>query len=470
MGKSTGTGRKWKLALFVTLLFALVAAACGGDDDSSDAASGAMEDVPADEATSEEFARAAADDSGDATTLDAGAEASQAVADVEEPEQESGAGAEAGNPDTSGVQPSTAGRSIIFVASLEVTVDDVSLAASMAKTQIAGLGGLLFGEDTQKGERDRTVLQFKVLPEDFQEALNRLEGLGELESQQISADDVTERVVDLQSRITTSEVSVARLQDLLAASADLESVAKLEAQLLQRETDLEVLRGQLRTIQDQVDLATIFLTLNETAPPEVEAIADFEVTLYDGRDEGARCPGSDELSVDEGEDFTICVQVTNVGNAVLTEIEVRDEGLGLRPRDFVFVDNAGERPLAPGQQLTAWTTLSAPASGNSRIRLTAVAVDGTGESLRASSEFVLVDDYAVRFVEDDSLPGFLDALSASLDFLVLLVMVAILVAGALLPFIWVPFAIWGLRVWWLRRGSTSESTTDDLVDPGDVGG
>jgi len=76
--------------------------------------------------------------------------------------------------------PADFGRSIVYVARTEVIVEDVPSAVSEAKTAIASLDGLLFGEQTQTGEVNRTTLEFRVLPEDFQEALRRLEGLGEL--------------------------------------------------------------------------------------------------------------------------------------------------------------------------------------------------------------------------------------------------------------------------------------------------
>ncbi len=449
--------RRHKLAIALLIMLALVAAACGNDDDSPTAAS-------ADSA--EEF-DAASDEGNRALTADAVTASDAPVPAEEEPAAETqaqGAGSESTN-QAEATQPSplAEGRSIVFVANLAVTVDDVALAASQAKTQMAGLGGLLFGENTETGDRDRTVLQFKVLPEDFQEALARLEGLGRLDSQQISADDVTERVVNLQSRIATSEVSVDRLRELLIGASELEAIAGLEGQLLQRETDLEVLRGQLRTLQDQVSLATIFLTLNETAPPEINAIAEFEVTFYNDNDRGERCPGQDELTVDEGDDLTICVQITNVGNAELTEIELRDDRLRLRPRDFTFIGTDEDVILSTDQQVFAWATIEAPADGSAFIELSAVAVDDNGDSLRVRTEFDLVADYSLDFVQDDSLPGFVDALSGSWDFFKTLVGLLILLAGALVPFIWVPFVIWFLRGVWVRRQERLNVAEDEQV-------
>jgi len=75
---------------------------------------------------------------------------------------------------------------------------------------VAAMGGVLFGQETTSGPEPRSVLTIKVLPANFAAAMERLAGLGTLVSQTVYADDVTERVVDLQSRITTAEASVER--------------------------------------------------------------------------------------------------------------------------------------------------------------------------------------------------------------------------------------------------------------------
>ena len=46
-----------------------------------------------------------------------------------------------------------------------------------------------------------------MLPDDFSTVLGRLARVGKLVDQSISADDVTERVVDLESRISTAETA-----------------------------------------------------------------------------------------------------------------------------------------------------------------------------------------------------------------------------------------------------------------------
>lgn len=335
------------------------------------------------------------------------------------------------------------GRVIIYTSTMLVIVDDVSLATQQAQTAIAGLGGLVFGQDTTTEPFPRTVLTFRVLPDDFQEALSRLAGLGKLESQQVSTDDVTDRVVDLESRIITSEASVERLREFLRGAVDLEDVAQLEAQLLQRETNLELLRGQLRTVQDQAALATIFLTLIEPTPDAPEARVELVQTGYLGSDEGERCPGDDELAADEGDAITLCIEIENTGNLALMELEVRDGGLDLDEDDFVVLEGSLAGPFEPGDRLVGYFDATAEPFTSTSPRFSALVIDEDGEPIRVpvETEIEIVD---LDVAEDTSVPSFMDGLTGSLGAVAVLAQIGVLAIGVALPFFWVPLIVVGL--------------------------
>jgi len=141
--------------------------------------------------------------------------------------------------DAAGLPVVDTGRDIIFVATVGVEVEDVVVAGQEASTAIAGLGGVLFGQVTTSEGVPRSTLTFKVPPAQFQTALSRLGDIGFLRDQVITADDVTERVVDLESQIITSQLSVDRLRGFLENATTLTEIADLEQQLLVRETSLE---------------------------------------------------------------------------------------------------------------------------------------------------------------------------------------------------------------------------------------
>ena len=344
------------------------------------------------------------------------------------------------------------GRSIIFTANLHIEVEDIVAAGAEIENAVAGLGGVLFGQETTTGEAPRSILTIKIRPEDFDEALNRLSGVGELVSQTVFADDVTDRVVDLESRITTSAVSVDRLRSLLEVAANLEDIVELERELLNRETDLEVLRGQLRTLEDAVALATIVVVLTEPAPEIPEPALEMVQTAYSGHDLGAGCPGNEELTVDEGDLITICFQLTNTGDTPLGDIEVRDFGLDMDEDDVIVVEGDLTAPLLPDQQLILAFETTADPDQFTSPDVNVTALDPDGEPLRIQVE-VEIEDAFLRIARDNSLPGFTDGLTAAWDAMQQVFGVVVLGAGAAIPFLWVPLAAAGVWLWQRRRKS-----------------
>lgn len=362
--------------------------------------------------------------------------------------------------------PTDLGRSIVFTANLAVEVADVFAAGTQAQAAVSGLGGFLFGQDTSTGDEPRSVLTIKVPPQNFQQALQRLIDLGTLKSESVFADDVTERVVDLQSQITTAEASVARLREFLTQSGDLEDLATLEAELLQRETDLEVLRGRLRTLQDQVALATIVVVFTEPTPPVPEPAIELVVTAYDGHDGGEGCPGAEQIRINENEDMTVCFMVTNIGDTALGDIEVGDSGLDAAFDDLILVQGDLEVPLQPDEFLLFAFEATAARNGFSAPTVTATALTDSGNPTRRQVS-VETEGLQLTVVNDNSLPGFTDAMGAAWAALQQVLGVVVVAAGALVPFLWVPIIALAI-LWWRRKhpGEPGEAPTEDAEAAG----
>lgn len=233
----------------VLLLAALaVGTACSGEDGAGNDGAAPAEDLATTIADDGQVAAGEADEAGDV-------EGGAAGGAVDDPQ---------------------AGRSIVSTAQLVVGVDDIDEAAAEARAVVEDADGVVSDERTTRTGEASTELTARVPPDAFDATLVALADLGELASQTVETDDVTEQVVDLEARIETAEASVVRLRDLVAQAEDVGDVAALEAELLARETTLEQLRGQLRTVEDQVALATITATF--TSEEEVAGAED-EVDL-----------------------------------------------------------------------------------------------------------------------------------------------------------------------------------------------
>ncbi len=436
------TSARW--ALLVTVL-AMAVAACSGDM--------AFENIGAPVAGADDQAAYGTEDTGSRSGTDLD-EAADGLAESDATELGSG-----------GIVPAAVaavdfGRDIIFTASLTVAVPDVVAAGEEATTIITGVGGFLFGQETTGGPEPRSVLVFKVQPRDFETALARLGSIGEIRSQQVSSDDVTDRVVDLQSQIATATASVDRLRRLLADADDIETIVAVENELLQRETQLESLRGSLRTLEDQVSLATITVTMTEAAAHPSLAVA---MTAYPGHDAGSSCPGGGSVTVDEGTEATVCFEVTNTGDTFLADVDLRDPVLDLETADLTVVYGDPTQPIEPGASVMYAAELVPVRDLRARTAISAVAVDETGAPIDERPVQASVG-LAITATDPGGIPTFAQAFSASLEFLVDLGAMAMLALGALIPFVWVPVGAWLLlRLWRGRRREAAvvEEETDE---------
>ncbi|MGI9607602.1 MAG: DUF4349 domain-containing protein [Acidimicrobiales bacterium] len=431
------------LALVATAM--LLAAACGVDNadsatsgsDSGEAAATTM--APADLSTSRDVATDDGDADGEAMA-DAPSDAPATSSD-----DTLGSGSAVNSTRTA----AQLGREIIFTATVSVGVDDVEAAGREATRIIEEVGGFVFGQNTTGGAEARSEITFKVFPDDFSEALERLGSIGELRNQSITTDDVTERVVDLESRITTQELGVERLRTAMEAATDLEDFARLEQLLLSRESDLEVMKGQLRTLRDRIDLATITLVLSQD---RVDNSISLFFSVYEGHDGGVGCPGTSTSDVvfEEGAQVTMCFDVRNQGDQTLTNIVLSETVLEIDNDDLIEVFESLDE-LRPGESAIAAYEFTPERDQRLRLSVSAVPTDGVssdavGPAVRASGTPV------IRVVEASTDPGFGDGFDVAVGVLAALWTAVTVSAGfivpmlLLLPLVWLAwFGIRGFR-------------------------
>jgi hypothetical protein len=214
---------------------------------------------------------------------------------------EGAGGGASGGADLEGAVPVDTGRRIISTASLSVEVDDVGAASQRAVATTEAAGGFVYAQTSTFEADPSSTLTLKVPPAEFQATLVTLSELGTALSQEITTDDVTQRAIDLDSRIRTAEASITRLRSYLDRAASVGELAQLEGELVVRETDLETLEAQKRTLEGQTDFATIVATFALDGEIDVEEEDDDSPPGFtDGLDGGltaATTTGSVALAV-----------------------------------------------------------------------------------------------------------------------------------------------------------------------------
>lgn len=168
------------------------------------------------------------------------------------------------------LKPGAAGTHVIRTATLSVEVKSVPKAVAAARDAAEGAGGLVATENTERLDDtyETSHLVLRVPQDRFQEVLRELSGSGKLLSRTSNAKDVTDQVVDVDSRIATQRASVARVRELMDKAERISDVVALEGELSSRQSDLESLLAQQASLKDRTSLATVTLDLTPPDAPD----------------------------------------------------------------------------------------------------------------------------------------------------------------------------------------------------------
>jgi len=154
------------------------------------------------------------------------------------------------------------GRSIVFTGSVTVRVTDVDDAAAKVATIATAAGGFVGGDTrSSDNQRSRATLTLRVPSGKFGGALDEVARLGKQESRSVDTEDVTEEVVDLDSRIASQQASVARTRALFSQAKTISEIVSVEAELGKREAELASLQARKRKLDDLTTFSTITATL-----------------------------------------------------------------------------------------------------------------------------------------------------------------------------------------------------------------
>lgn len=193
-----------------------------------------------------------------------------AVAVPPQPAQGGGAKADAAAPpqQTPQQQPVNqpgVDRKLIRTATLELVSPDVVQVAAKVRDIAVDLGGFSGQEDVRA---DTATITVQVPSTRFDEAMKRLSELvprEDVRAQSTSAEDVTEQLVDLDSRIATQRASVARVRALMDRAQTVNEVVQIESEVSRREADLESLEKRREALSGQVALSKVTVRISKGA-------------------------------------------------------------------------------------------------------------------------------------------------------------------------------------------------------------
>ncbi|MDQ7993583.1 MAG: DUF4349 domain-containing protein [Propionicimonas sp.] len=178
-------------------------------------------------------------------------------------------------------------RQIARSATLELVVPDVDRAAGELR-RIAGLvGGLVTSESLQlptdaEQYYEPSVVVVTVPSGRLDESLTLMAGLGTVSRRTVESVDVTETLVDVDSRVKTLRESIARLQALMERAGSVSDIAAVESELTSRQAELESMLAQQKALRQQVASSPVTVTLETAATVATDPPAGFLAGLASG--------------------------------------------------------------------------------------------------------------------------------------------------------------------------------------------
>lgn len=242
-GKAVSTGlvlQRWKAVLSVAaFLIMLTIPACGASSGSSASDSAAWSNsMPAEGAVQE-----------------AGVYEEAAEADM-------GTGSETAALEENAVSD----RKLIKNVSMAVETEDYAGLISVVQSRVEELGGYTESfesyNESSVGSRSAS-LTLRIPADRLDEFVSQVEEISNIVSRQETVEDVTLTYVDLESRRRMYEEEEDRLLSLLEQAETLEEIIALESRLTEVRYQLESMESQLRTMDNQVNYSTIYLSIDE---------------------------------------------------------------------------------------------------------------------------------------------------------------------------------------------------------------
>jgi hypothetical protein len=164
-------------------------------------------------------------------------------------------------------------RKITRTADLDLESDDPRGAETAACAIAESLGGYVATSDSARdgrGEEEEDLalrMVLRVPSESFAVALDRLKALAaHVESERVSADDVTEEFIDLNARLGSLKALEAQFVEILKQARSVKDALEVHTQLSQVRTDIDKLEGRKQFLESQTSLSTIRLSVTRRAP------------------------------------------------------------------------------------------------------------------------------------------------------------------------------------------------------------
>ena len=160
-------------------------------------------------------------------------------------------------------------RKWIITVHMSAETENLEVLLPQLDQQIADLEGYIENQEIYNGSsyssrRHRNAsLTIRIPAEDVDNFTEEVAGMANVVSNSLSREDITLNYVATESKVTALKTEEARLLELLSQAENMSDLLEIEARLSDVRYELERHTSQLRLYDNQVDYATIHLSISE---------------------------------------------------------------------------------------------------------------------------------------------------------------------------------------------------------------
>ena len=168
------------------------------------------------------------------------------------------------------------GRLVIKNASLSIVVEDPSATMDAISQMADEMGGFVVSSNLYQTRTDRGLeipeanITIRVPAERLDQALHVIKsGAGDILSETVTGEDVTQEYTDLSSRLRNLENTEEQLTEIMKDANQTEEVLNVYNQLVEVREEIEIIKGQMQYYQQAAALSAISVSIqaNEAVQP-----------------------------------------------------------------------------------------------------------------------------------------------------------------------------------------------------------
>lgn len=161
-------------------------------------------------------------------------------------------------------------QKLIKSATLRYEVYDLDSSLSHISKTLTSHKGLVQNErQYDQGNRKYVSLTLRVPATNFDDFLDELmssDDIRKLEDKSISAQDVTEQFIDIESRLSTKRQALSRYRDILEKAETVQDIVSIEDKIRRLQEEIEAQEARLKYLSDQVDMSEVRINIYEVVP------------------------------------------------------------------------------------------------------------------------------------------------------------------------------------------------------------